>query len=1218
MRSTALLQRATDRRTGSLARHNELNDQRSCLRPKATTLAVLGYVALIPALAHANCTTSGTTTTCDTAAPSPWTTTIGTGPSTASGSHLTVGANAQIVVGNTSAIALSDNSNIVVQSGALVQNSSTNTTGTYGTGGNTIDFRNNNTLTVEQGATVLSNGTQSTAEAVNPEGTGNTIVNNGTIRGVNSAAIWFQNTSGSNTVINNATGIIQAPGNVMGASGNGAVVFSNLGKVIGNLVFAGGNDTLNMFTGSSVSGTINGGGGNNLLTLDGTGSGTLPTSITGFQTLQKKDSGTWTITNSIGSMGVTSAEVQQGTLVLTGTNTGYTGSMLVDQAGTLRASAQSLPLAVTDNGLVQFQQDTAGTYTGLLSGSGAVEKDGAGTLTLAPTAAGGNTYTGGTVLKQGVLSVSADSALGGTSGGVTFDGGTLQLGGAFDLAGTRAISVTSNGGTIDTQGFQSTINQAITGTGALDKTGSGTLTVNGAVIGSIAAEVQQGTLVLNGDGSQFTGSVAVDPSAVLRSSAQSLPPTVTNNGLVQFEQAVDGVYSGTIGGTGVVEKDGAGTLTLAPSAAGGNTYTGGTVLKAGTLSVSVDNALGGTSGGMTFDGGTLQLGSSFDLAGTRAVSITSNGGTIDTQGFQSTIAQGISGAGALTKAGSGTLVLDGVNTYSGGTTVAAGTLVLGDASNTGASVAGPASVATGATLGGYGTVNGNVTNNGTIAVANALSFGAANTQGSFTINGQLTNAGLVQLGGGAKAGNALNVNNYVGQNGTVALNTVLAGDNAASDKIVVNGGTATGSTTLKVTNVGGQGAPTVSNGIQVVAATNGATTDTGAFSLVGGMVKAGAYEYYLAKGGVTAGTSENWYLRNTVPAANSASSADGTGGSGSNVVSAAGTPVLPTAGAAPVTLYRPEVALYAQLPGVMRQLDWMQIDEFHQRQGDQMLLGEKGAMPAGWGRVWGAHSVLSEGGDVNPQFDGSMGGVQVGHDIYADGTEGGHRNHYGFYLGMARATGGVTGSALGAQGADVGHLSVNAYSLAGYWTHIGPSGWYTDTVVSGSALTADTTSSDNVRSSTHGTAVTASVEGGLPLAIGYGLTMEPQVQLVYQHLSIRDINDGASNVAFGSGNSVLARFGVRFSGTWDALGAAWQPYVGFNVLHAFANGDRQTYDSVTSIGTPVNQTTGRIDAGLVTKFSKHGSAYAAVNWGTNLDGEHVRTVGGNVGVRWSW
>jgi outer membrane autotransporter protein len=1016
-------------------------------RPKATTLAVLGYLAFIPALAHANCATSGSTTTCDTSAPSPWTTMIGSGPSTAAGATVTVGPNAQIVVGDSSAIALSDNANVVVQSGALVKNSAVSTNGTYGTGGNTIDFRNNSTLTVEQGATVLSSGTQGQAEAVNPEGTGNTIVNNGTIRGINSAAIWFQNVSGSNTVLNNATGVIQAPGNVMGASGNGAVVFTNRGAVIGNLVFAGGDDTLNLFTGSSVSGSINGGGGHNLLTLNGTGASTLPSGITNFQTLQKQDSGTWTIANSLSGMGLQTTEVQQGTLVLTGNNSSYTGTMLVDQPGTLRASAQSLPAAVTDNGLVQFQQDTAGTYTGLVKGTGAVEKDGLGTLTLAPAAAGGNTYSGGTVLKQGVLSVSAD------------------------------------------------------------------------------------------------------------------------------------------------------------------------------------NALGATSGGVTFDGGALQLGSSFDLASTRAVAITSNGGTIDTQGFQSTIAQNITGAGALTKAGSGTLVLDGANGYTGSTNVTAGTLVVGDAAHPLASIAGSATVASLATLGGYGSVGGNVTNNGTIAVANALPSGAAGasaTPGSFTVQGQLTNAGLVQLGGNGQPGNTLNVGSYVGQNGTIALNTVLAGDGSASDKLVINGGTATGSTTLKVTNVGGAGAAIVSDGIELVQATGGATTNASAFALSGGLLKAGAYEYYLAKGGVTSGTSQNWYLRNSLPAASSGSGADSgassgsTGSTGASINAAVGTPPLPAASAAPITLYRPEVALYAEVPAVMRQLDWMQLDEFHLRQGDQSLLKETGALPAGWGRVWGSHSVLTQGGDVRPQFDGTMGGAQVGHDLYADGVEGGHRNHYGFYLGMGRATGDVTGSSVGVLGADVGHLSVNEYSLAGYWTHIGPSGWYTDTVVSGSALSADATSSDNVHASTHGTAVTASVEAGMPIALGHGLTMEPQAQIVYQHLSIRDLNDGISNVSFGNGNTMLARFGVRFASAWDALGATWQPYVGVNVLHAFANGDHQTYDGTASIATPVNQTMARLDAGLVTKLSKHGSAYATVSWGTQLDGEHVRTIGGNAGVRWSW
>ena len=120
--------------------------------------------------------------------------------------------------------------------------------------------------------------------------------------------------------------------------------------------------------------------------------------------------------------------------------------------------------------------------------------------------------------------------------------------------------------------------------------------------------------------------------------------------------------------------------------------------------------------------------------------------------------------------------------------------------------------------------------------------------------------------GGSGVGNMLTVaGNYVGQNATIALNTTLAGDGAPSDKLIVSGGAASGTSTLKVTNVGGAGARTVTDGIQVVQAINGATTRAGAFSLSGGSVSAGAYTYFLAKGGEATGTGDSWYLRNTVP-----------------------------------------------------------------------------------------------------------------------------------------------------------------------------------------------------------------------------------------------------------------------------------------------------------------------------------------------------------------
>nr|BFE96853.1 hypothetical protein GCM10020185_73890 [Pseudomonas brassicacearum subsp. brassicacearum] len=100
--------------------------------------------------------------------------------------------------------------------------------------------------------------------------------------------------------------------------------------------------------------------------------------------------------------------------------------------------------------------------------------------------------------------------------------------------------------------------------------------------------------------------------------------------------------------------------------------------------------------------------------------------------------------------------------------------------------------------------------------------------------GQLTtlnNAGVVDLAqGNTRTNDTLTVQgNYVGNNGQLHLQTVLGADNSPSDKLVVNGGTLTGSTAITVTNQGGTGAQTAQDGIEVVQAQGGAVSDSGAF-----------------------------------------------------------------------------------------------------------------------------------------------------------------------------------------------------------------------------------------------------------------------------------------------------------------------------------------------------------------------------------------------------
>ncbi|MGU3401529.1 autotransporter outer membrane beta-barrel domain-containing protein [Brucellaceae bacterium D45D] len=257
----------------------------------------------------------------------------------------------------------------------------------------------------------------------------------------------------------------------------------------------------------------------------------------------------------------------------------------------------------------------------------------------------------------------------------------------------------------------------------LTKSGTGLWTITGSLTGFNLVEVKNGTLALSGDNVDYNGTVTVDANGILEARAQSLPVksvaadnigNVQNNGLVRFNQPDDGNYIGQIVGTGAVEKSGNGVLTLSPAVTGGNTYSGGTRINGGTIAIAADSALGATSGALTLNGGALRFDSSFDLANSRAITLAANGGTFDTNGNASSIQQAISGAGSLTKAGAGTLNLEGANSYSGSTTVNAGALYINGNQS---AARGLTSVQSGATIGGIGTIGGNlnIANGGILA-----------------------------------------------------------------------------------------------------------------------------------------------------------------------------------------------------------------------------------------------------------------------------------------------------------------------------------------------------------------------------------------------------------------------------------------------------------------------------------------------------------------------
>jgi autotransporter-associated beta strand protein len=224
----------------------------------------------------------------------------------------------------------------------------------------------------------------------------------------------------------------------------------------------------------------------------------------------------------------------------------------------------------------------------------------------------------------------------------------------------------------------------------------------------------------------------------------------------------------------------------------------------------------------------------------------------------------VSGPGSVSQIGSGTTLLTANSPYTGGTNISGGTLAVGDFLHTTAvlSGGGPIAVGAGGTLGGYGSVIGPTVNNGVIAPGDATPGFSSAPTGTFTIVGNLLNQGVIQLASEASIGNVLEVRgNYLGSGGSMNINTFLGADGSPSDRLVINGGAATGSTSVHVTNVGGPGALTTANGILVVNAISGATTSPGAFTLSNPELRGGAFDYRLFQGGVSSGTANDSFLR---------------------------------------------------------------------------------------------------------------------------------------------------------------------------------------------------------------------------------------------------------------------------------------------------------------------------------------------------------------------
>ena len=496
----------------------------------------------------------------------------------------------------------------------------------------------------------------------------------------------------------------------------------------------------------------------------------------------------------------------------------------------------------------------------------------------------------------------------------------------------------------------------------------------------------------------------------------------------------------------------------------------------------------------------------------------------------------------------------------------------------------------------------------------------------------LNNAGIIDLGtGNTRTNDTLTVQgNYAGGGGQLLLQTVLGDDSSPSDRLLVNNGTLTGTTAITVTHLGGAGAETLQNGIQLVQAQGSASSDAGAFTLKA-PVESGAFQYALFKGGVTPGSENSWFLRSTVVAPPlvplSVPNADPALPPEVVLVplvaipvAAAGSPPLPTPepGAAPIPLYRPEVPNWSVIPPAAAQLALNALGTFHDRQGDQRLLTETGAFGAGWGRVYGKDFNQTWAGTVAPKIDGSLNGFQVGNDLYSSQTSGGQTQRTGFFVGHSRLKGDVDGFNEGFEDKRAGKVKLEGDSLGAYWTLADPQGWYFDTVAMYTWLDGDSHSDRGLKIDNKGHAVTLSAEAGYPFALAGNWVIEPQAQVVHQTVNLDSQDDGISRVSFDSDPAWTGRLGARLKGRYSVAKLPVEPYVRANLWHTFSGTDTVTFASTTDIDTEQRSSWADLGVGVILTLAPAVSVYANADYSTHIDSHQQRAVAGNLGIRVSW
>lgn len=313
----------------------------------------------------------------------------------------------------------------------------------------------------------------------------------------------------------------------------------------------------------------------------------------------------------------------------------------------------------------------------------------------------------------------------------------------------------------------------------------------------------------------------------------------------------------------------------------------------------------------------------------------------------------------------------------------------------------------------------------------------------------------------------------------------------------------------------------------------------------------------------------------------------------------------------------PQVASYLTAPAALLYAGLVDIDTLHRRLGevrdDRDLARDNGPGEMFFRAYGGTFHYTTNQNFTSYGYNatGNYSAIQVGGNLYK------HRDDNGsiWRFGLAGTMGWLNFTPEAVDGESSGQSTI--YRLSGYATYQNQKGWYVDSILSVGWFDGQVnTDARGKAMNLNGNAYAASVEGGYPFALAAGLNLEPQVQLVGQHLSFRnetDIDELPVNI--GAQNQLTGRLGVRLTRPFELDKGRVTPYGAIDLLHSFTDGTNVQVADANFVSGKAGDAL-QFSAGINGTVTPRMSLYGRVSWQQAIGNAGFRAWLFNLGGRY--